>query len=228
MEAECSQRKLALAAALLLAVIPALGCARVSAPTQTVDTAVTASAPATAAAAETIANLQAAFNGESNANARYTAFAEKADADGYKGVASLFRAAARAEEVHASNHAAVLRSMGAEPTADVKTPDVKSTTENLNAAIQGETYERDTMYPNFIKQAREAGNAAAVRTMNLAMTAENEHAKLYQQALSTLEEWRAATTFYVCTVCGYTASTIDGLTKCPSCFSPKEKFVVVS
>src|ERR1019366_4733743 len=62
-----------------------------------------------------IDNLQMAFNGESNAHHRYVAFAKKADDEGYGEVASLFRAAARAEEIHASNHSAVIRKLGAEP-----------------------------------------------------------------------------------------------------------------
>ncbi|HEX7334620.1 MAG TPA: rubrerythrin family protein, partial [Pyrinomonadaceae bacterium] len=85
-------------------------------------------------ATKTLDNLQTAFNGESNAKARYLAFAQKAEAEGYGKVASLFRAAARAEDIHANNHAEVIRKLGATPTADVKTPEVKSTAENLQAA----------------------------------------------------------------------------------------------
>ncbi|MHB8303849.1 MAG: rubrerythrin family protein [Acidobacteriaceae bacterium] len=97
--------------------------------------------------------MQAAFNGESNAHVRYLAFAKQADGEGYGEAASLFRAAARAEEVHASNHAAVIKEMGATPKATIESPEVKSTRENLEAAIKGETYERDIMYPAFLKQA---------------------------------------------------------------------------
>src|SRR3974377_2141144 len=124
----------------------------------------------------TLDNLQAAFNGESNARARYLAFAEKADKEGYGAVASLFRAAARAEEIHARNHATVIKNLGGTPTADVKAPAVKSPKENLDAAIQGESYERDQMYPEFLKQARAEQKSAAVETFNLAKTAEAEHA----------------------------------------------------
>ena len=67
------------------------------------------------AATTTLDNLQAGFNGESNAHSRYLAFAEKADQEGYGEVASLFRAAAKAEEVHATNHAAVIKKMGGTP-----------------------------------------------------------------------------------------------------------------
>ncbi len=101
-----------------------------------------------------IINLSEAFNGESNAHARYLAFAAQADNEGYTQVASLFRAAAKAEDIHANNHASVLKTLGVEAKADLVSPEVQSTKENLQAAIKGESYERDTMYPQFITQAR--------------------------------------------------------------------------
>lgn len=176
----------------------------------------------------TLDNLQAAYNGESNAAAKYAAFAKKADAEGYGAVASLFRAAAKAEQIHATAHAAVIKKMGAEPKADVQAPEIKGTRENLQAAVKGETYERDTMYPEFLKQARAEGKGDAVRSLNHAKTAEAEHAKLYQQALDNLEQWKGgAREFYVCPVCGYTVGQVAGK-KCPSCFEPTDKFEKVS
>jgi rubrerythrin len=188
-----------------------------------------ATAPnAAQAPTKSLENLQTAFNGESNAHARYLAFAQKADEEGYGQVASLFRAAARAEKFHAANHAEVIKAMGGTPVADVKTPDVKSTRENLQAAIEGESYERDTMYPDFLKQARRERNKAAIKTFNYAKTAETEHAKMYTQALSNLDGLKGSSkmTYYVCTVCGYTTTKID-FDKCPSCFNPVDKYITV-
>ena len=106
---------------------------------------------------QTLKNLLAAFNGESNASARYAAFAVKADEDGYLKVASLFRAASRAEQIHAANHAKVIVKMGAAaPVATIEAVTVNTTVENLKAAIAGETYEVDVMYPDFIKEAEAA------------------------------------------------------------------------
>ncbi len=185
--------------------------------------------PQDTAKATTLANLQTAFNGESNAHARYLAFAKKADAEGYGEVASLFRAAAKAEEIHANNHAAVIKKLGGTPQAKIETAEVKSTKENLEAAIQGETYERDKMYPEFLKQAREVRNTDAIQTFNFAKTAEAEHAKLYSEALANLAKLRGskAKNYFVCDVCGYTVTKVD-FAKCPSCFSPKEKYQSVS
>jgi rubrerythrin len=183
--------------------------------------------PPAQSSGKTLGNLMAAFNGESNAHARYLAFAEKADEEGYGEVASLFRAAARAEEIHANNHAEVIRKMGGVPKADVQQPDIKTTAENLQAAIEGESYERDTMYPEFISQARSERNRDALRSFNYALSAETEHAKLYTAALNNLDTLKGsqAQTYYVCTVCGYTTAKLD-FTKCPSCFNPVDDVYV--
>ena len=101
----------------------------------------------------TIANLLAAYEGESNAHAKYDFFAAKADAEGWLGAASLFRAAARAEQIHAANHARVIKQFGGEAHCEIHAVEVKSTLENLKAALAGEQYEVDTMYPGFIAEA---------------------------------------------------------------------------
>ena len=175
----------------------------------------------------TVENLQTAFNGESNAHARYLAFAVKADQQGYGGVASLFRAAARAEEIHAANHLAEIQKLGGSAQAKIDSPELKSTKENLEVSIRGERYERDIMYPDFYKQARAVGNNDAFRTFNYAREAEAEHAKLFEEAYSNLDNMRGKTTYYVCTVCGFTTTNLD-FAKCHTCFSAKEKFVAVT
>ncbi|MFH0980058.1 MAG: rubrerythrin family protein [Planctomycetota bacterium] len=184
----------------------------------------TASKPA----GTTLDNLQSAYHGESNAHERYVAFAKKADEEGFGQVASLFRAAARAEEIHAQAHAEVIKKLGGTPKADIQKPEVKSTKENLEAALKGETYERDTMYPDFLKVAKAEKNLDATKTFNYALAAEGEHAKLYKQALDDLDQWKGGKKeFFVCAVCGYTVTKVD-FEKCPSCFSPKEKYEKIS
>jgi rubrerythrin len=192
--------------------------------------AVLTSGPAAAVASntKTMANLQAAYNGESNAKAKYLLSAKKADAEGFGAAASLFRAAARAEEVHAANHARVIRKLGGEPVAKIETPAFASTKDAIESAVKGETYERDTMYPDFIAVARAEGEKDAIETFSLAKTAEAEHAKLYQAALGELTAGKsAAKKLYVCTVCGLTTTNLD-FAKCRSCFQPKDKYVEVS
>lgn len=179
--------------------------------------------------AKTLENLQSAFNGESNAHARYLAFAQKADEEGYAQVASLFRAAAKAETIHAKSHSEVIKKMGGVPKANIEKVEVKSTKENLETAIKGETYEKDTMYPEFIKIAKEEKNMDALQSFNYAKTAEIEHAKLYSDALKNLDSLKGAKKidYYVCTVCGFTTTKID-FAKCPSCFNAVDKFIKVN
>jgi rubrerythrin len=180
-----------------------------------------------AVAATTLENLQTAYNGESNAQTRYLAFAAKAQDEGYLRVASLFRAAARSEQVHVRNHAEVIRKMGGTPRAEVKAPAVKTTLENLQSAIEGEKYESEQMYPGFLAQARAEKNTRAVRTFNLARQVESVHATLYSAARANLNGWKAAAPFYVCPVCGNTVAVL-GFEMCPICFTRSSKFEKVT
>lgn len=174
----------------------------------------------------TLDNLQAAFNGESNAREKYLAFARKADEEGFAAVAVLFRAASKAEGIHAENHAEVIRRLGGVPQSTIETPTVASTRENLEAAIAGESYEWDVMYPGMLHRARADRDRAAIRTLNFARTAERDHARFYRAALADLDNWKEARPFFVCTVCGATVERID-FTKCHSCFALAEKYIRV-
>ncbi len=165
---------------------------------------------------KTLQNLQAAYNGESNAHAKYLEFAKKADTEGYAKVASLFRAASKAEDIHRNCEAAAIKAMGATPQADVKMPSVKSTEQNLrDSADKGEAYERDTMYPKFIRQAARDKNQAAAKCFRYARNAEAEHFNLFTDAARNLDKMKGdAATYYVCSEGGYTMAKLDGA-KCP-------------
>jgi len=123
-----------------------------------------------------IADLQAAFNGESNASAKYTMYAQKAKEAGYLSVASLFSAASFAEGIHAQKHAKVLKSHDVEAKAEIKLPEWVDTKTALTDAIKGETHESTEMYPGFIKTAEDRKISAAVRSFSHAMKAEIVHA----------------------------------------------------
>jgi len=190
--------------------------------------AAAAAAAAPAPESATLANLQTAYNGETNAQARYLAFAREAGDEGYAPVVSLFRAAAHAEEIHAANHAEAIRHFGAQPKASAEPAIVKSTRENLEAAVKGESYERDEMYPAFLRQARSDGIPSAARTFHLAKKSETEHAALFSLALHELERLRGGSVvYYVCPVCGFTSSKADD-TRCPVCATPVNRFEKVS
>jgi rubrerythrin len=171
----------------------------------------------------TLQHLQEAYEGESNARVRYRLFAVQADMDEYRDVASLFRAAARAEQIHAENHARVIRSMGAEPKCTIAPVQVHDTATNLREAIKGEEYERDVMYPAFITEAKQSRQNAAARSFSYALEAEGGHAKLYHSALENLSKGKQQVTYYVCLVCGFTTAIAE-MKRCGTCGNPREKF----
>lgn len=162
-------------------------------------------------------NLQFAYRREQNTQARYLACAAQADQEGFRGAANLFRAAAAAEQVHARNHATVIRSMGHEPDSEVDEPIVSITRENLAASVQNEQQEHDAFYPRCISEAH--GNVTALRTFRLAMQVEANHAQLFAQELKNLNG-SGPQLYSVCTGCGYTTAKVK-LTRCPACGEQK-------
>jgi rubrerythrin len=157
-----------------------------------------------------IEDLWAAFAGESQANRKYTAFAKKADDEGYPQVARLFRAAAAAETVHALNH---FRTLG----------EIKTTAENLKTAMGGENHEVVEMYPEFIKDAEAAEDKKALLTFRWAWEVEKVHEGLYRKALESLGKEQGEFDYYVCPVCGYTHER-GAPDKCPVCGTPGKRF----
>ena len=157
-------------------------------------------------------HLRDAFAGESQANRKYLAFAEKADKEGYPQVAKLFRAAGAAETVHAHAH---LRALG----------EIGNTADNLKVAVEGETHEFKHMYPEMIKDAKEEGNKTAERSFIFANEVEKVHAELYQNALDNLDGLEEAD-YYVCSVCGMTVED-EAPDTCPVCSAKKSAFFKV-
>ena len=158
---------------------------------------------------KTLNHLMAAFAGEAQANRKYLAYAKKAEAEGKHNVAKLFRVTAEAETIHALKEFELAGKVG-------------STSENLQAAIDGETYEFKEMYPEFFSVAEEEGNKAAARAFKFALEAEEVHAKLFQEALDNLEETEEVF-YYLCPVCGNIERSIPE--KCFICQVPGEKFI---
>lgn len=163
---------------------------------------------------KTMNNLQEAFAGESQANRKYLAFAKQAESEGFPQIAKLFRAAAEAETVHAHAH---LKVMGG----------IKSTRENLQSAIDGETHEFKSMYPPMIAEAEQAGNAEAVRTFKFANEVEKVHAGLYAKALAEMGKEAEEFDYFVCSICGHTVEK-EAPEKCMVCGAGSRAFVRVA
>ncbi|MDP8012018.1 MAG: rubrerythrin family protein [Thermoplasmata archaeon] len=157
-------------------------------------------------------NLNDAFAGESQAHMRYLIFGDVAEKAGYKNIARLFRAISFAEQVHATNH---YKALGM----------VKDTEDNLQIAIDGETYEVEEMYPVFNEVAKFQGEKAAEQSTHFALEAEKIHAELYKKAKESVKNKKDLDIgdIYICTVCGYTAIG-KAPEKCPVCGAPSSAF----
>jgi rubrerythrin len=159
-------------------------------------------------------DLKEAFAGESQANQKYRAFAAKAEQDGFPNIARLFRTTAEAERIHAEGHLKSLDGVG-------------TTSENLKAAISGETHEYTEMYPPMLERATAAGHKAK-RMLGYAVEAEAVHAKLYALALEAVRLGKdlAETKFYLCPICGHIEFG-EPPEACPICGTKASKFVQV-
>ncbi len=135
-------------------------------------------------------NLKEAFAGESQASQKYLAFAKRAEKEGFRNIAKLFRTAAEAERIHAEGHLGAMDGIG-------------STAENLGVAIAGETYEFTEMYPPMLKQAEAEGHKAK-RMFDYAAKAEAVHARLYKLALEAAQQGKdlPQDKIYLCPICG--------------------------
>ncbi len=158
-------------------------------------------------------NVKAAFAGESQAHMKYLAFAAAAEKEGLANIARLFRAASYSEQMHATNHLGALKGVG-------------KTSENLQGAIDGESFEVAEMYPAYIATGNEQGEKAAVMWFNAALQAEKVHAGLYKKAKESADTGKDLGYFPV-QVCGRCGFTVEGEApdKCPVCGAPKEMFV---
>lgn len=157
-------------------------------------------------------NIKSAFAGESQAHMRYLIFAKKAEEEGFANVARLFKAIAFAEQVHATNHLKVLNGMN-------------SSEQNLQVAIDGETFEVEEMYPAYHEVAKLQGEKAAQRSTDWALQAEKIHAAMYEKAKQAAEGGKDVEMkeVFICEVCGY---TVEGGApdRCAVCGAPKNKF----
>jgi rubrerythrin len=164
--------------------------------------------------ATTEENLKEAFAGESQAYQKYSAFAKKAEKDGFANIAKLFRTTAEAERVHAEGHLKAL---------DM----IASTADNLQAAIDGETYEFTEMYPPMVELAQ-ADKHRAKTMFKFAVDAEEVHAEIYKKALEAVKNGTDmdVTDFYLCPVCGY-IELGSAPEKCPVCGAKQKVFVQV-
>jgi len=157
-------------------------------------------------------NAMEAFAGESQANRKYSAFSEKATEEGFKNIATLYKAASEAEAIHAKKLLKVLAA-------------VESTEKNLGSSIAGETHEFTSMYPAFVKEAEAEKRTDAVLVFTYAMKAEQVHATLYKKALDALKAGHdiGREKIFLCPVCG-NIEIGKAPEKCPICAAFGKQF----
>ena len=150
-------------------------------------------------------NAMEAFAGESQANRKYLAFSEKAEAEGFGNIARLFKAASEAEAIHAKKLLKALNAIG-------------TTKENLELAVAGETHEYMEMYPKFVQVAETEKQSDALLAFNYAMKAEEVHAAHYKEALKALNAGQdmSGRKVWLCPVCG-NIFLGEPPEKCPIC-----------
>ena len=170
----------------------------------------------------TAVNLMKAFAGESQARNKYEYFAKVAQKEGYRDIAEHFQRAANNEKTHAKLELALYNRM-----INSSDNDFGNTKENLQMAIDGESYENQTMYPDFAQIAKDEGNKEATRLFNGIGKIEVEHEKMFQMLLDRLEADREFVSdneeeAWICEVCGHIHYGKKALKICPVCKHPQE------
>jgi rubrerythrin len=176
-----------------------------------------------------IRNLETAFEEETKTCAACKAYAVRADEEGYHGIASLFRATAQAEQIHASNHARVLRHLGGSTLIDVPSPRVEGTLENLRAALVDQKFEVDYLYPSLLVAAVPLFDSKAIRSFHWALEADKSHVRIYRELMPHVNAGGSSGwmfephDYFVCGYCAYAAEKVEG-ENCPTCNYVWEKF----
>jgi rubrerythrin len=187
---------------------------------------------------QTIQNLTKAFIGESQARNRYTMYAKIAKKEGFEQIAEVFELTANQESEHAKWLFRMIQDLKknleedlAEIKVEASAPTILSTTaENLKAAIAGENYEYESMYPEFAKTAEAEGSPEISKRLLAIANAETHHADRYKKLLTEVE---ANSVFakeeeveWVCRKCGYTHKGKTTPAECPSCGHPPAYFQI--
>jgi rubrerythrin len=179
------------------------------------------------AATATLNNLQDAYNSESNTKEKYIAYAVKADQEGYKKAAALFRAAAKSVEIRAGFNAKILTGLGGKPSFTLISPVVKSTKENLDDAVKNEGNEAEILYPKFLEQAKAENIKGGMMAFGSGIKIKAGHKALFEEALKNLKSWKKASKgFFVCQVCGELVEKLD-FAVCPICHAPTSEFALI-
>jgi rubrerythrin len=178
---------------------------------------------------KTLADMKVAYIREETTEDKYNKFGQKAKEENFVKIAVMFTAIAKAEGIHGANHKKVLDKLkGNYPASPIGSFEVKSTLENLQDGLNGETYEYETMYPAFIKEANDENVPDAVDSFTWARQVEKQHQGYYNVAITAMgikSELTLPEAWYVCPKCGGTYAEADRKSTCFFDPTPKEQFI---
>ncbi|MBQ1812809.1 MAG: rubrerythrin family protein [Bacilli bacterium] len=164
-------------------------------------------------------NLMEAFAGESQARNKYTYFASKAKKEGYEQIAAIFLETAENEKEHAKLWFKLLEG-----------GDIKSTSENLKAAADGENFEWTDMYERFAKEAKEEGFNRIAYLFEEVGKIEKEHEERYRKLLENVDGdlvfSKDGDRIWKCRNCGHIVVGKKAPEVCPVCNHPKSYFEI--
>lgn len=169
---------------------------------------------------KTYQNLLAAFSGESQARVKYEYYASRAKKDGYIQISNVFDETSRNEKEHAKIWFKLLHD------------GIPETTDNLQDAIEGESYEYNIMYDNFAKEAYEEGYDEIGDLFSKVGDIENHHAtrygKLYDNIKNDIVFKKNIVWSWKCNNCGHIHVGEEAPEVCPVCDHPKAYFEILN
>jgi len=178
---------------------------------------------------KSIEDLKTAFNSESTTSEKYAKFTQIAIEEGYDTIAKLFEATSKSEKIHAFNLGKVLEKYnGNVGTSEIGSYEVKTTLENLKSAISGETYEMQTMYPGFIRNAESERAAEVAKSYTWAWDGGKKHLSYYRQVELAIVKGNENGLFfewYVCPTCGNIYNSSGVAESCDFCLTKKTNFI---
>ena len=173
---------------------------------------------------KTLENLKAAFAGESQARVKYQFFASRAKKDGYEQIAEIFTETSDNEKEHAKIWYKLIQE------AETGKAKVGSTKDNLQAAIDGETYEYTDMYREFAETARREGFEEIAEKFEQVGGIEKEHEERYAKLLQNIDDdivfKSEKVTVWKCRNCGYIFTGDKAPEICPVCAHPQSFFEI--
>ena len=181
---------------------------------------------------KSIENLRVAFNTKTTAADKYAKYGQAALKEGFDTLGKLFETVAQAERIQALNLQNALEKLGGNAGVSESAPfEVKTTLENLQDAIKVESYEMQTMYPKFIREAENEKAAEAAKTFTWSMDAEKKRLNYYRKALTSITKGNETAidfTWYICSACGNIFNVNDLKINCVFCLTKQEKFIGIA